>query len=499
MNSQKIKEFILLFFFPCFFALFLILGGCSSGLTIQEIPLTANVSQEFNNFNSDMNEAITSQVNILSPKYFMEAQASLNDAKEGLDKQQESKQILHDISRGRAYLKRANEVSSISTNKMEEVVLARKEAIASGAQWSFANEFEIADSQLRNVTSDVEKSNLKSIDKNRVKLHSNYLNLELKGIKKVSLGDARIKIKKAIDEDAKAMAPQSLAIAEKSLTDTDAFITANRHDTREIGLRSQLVNNNADHLLKITEESKKTKKISPEELALRFESNQEKLINEQNDLFTEKNISQSLTNDNISLKNEITNSQNELMVEQSVSESLAVENRELYNQADKNITSLKDEKANTLTLNSEKELNNLFEKARNEFTKDEAEVYKQGNLLTIRLRGLDFSSAKAVLKTSNFPLLGKVQRVIKEFKNSSVVIEGHTDSIGNKTKNAKLSKDRAQAVREYLISIDAIPSTKIEAIGSGEQKPIASNKTPTGRAQNRRVDVLINVDDSSKL
>ena len=140
---------------------------------------------------------------------------------------------------------------------------------------------------------------------------------------------------------------------------------------------------------------------------------------------------------------------------------------------------------------SNKVMDKKFERVRRKFTRDEAEVKKQGNTIIIRLRGLDFANSQVALKASNFPLLGKIKKVIKDFDKSSIVLEGHSDSIGNIAVNKMLSQKRAEAVKEYLLSVDAIAAKKIKAIGSGERDPLATNNTEKGRAQNRRVDVLI--------
>ena len=116
----------------------------------------------------------------------------------------------------------------------------------------------------------------------------------------------------------------------------------------------------------------------------------------------------------------------------------------------------------------------------------------------IRLKGLAFPSSQAVITGSNFELLSKVSRVIKGFDASSVVIEGHTDSIGGKTQNESLSERRAKAVKDYLVSND-IDAGSIETVGYGFQKPLATNTTKDGRAQNRRVDIRIQAQKSESL
>ena len=72
-------------------------------------------------------------------------------------------------------------------------------------------------------------------------------------------------------------------------------------------------------------------------------------------------------------------------------------------------------------------------------------------------------------------------------KGFSLKLAGYTDNVGPTNVNLKLSQDRAQAVKSYLVSKGVSPS-RIEATGYGRENPIASNSTPEGRKQNRRVE-----------
>jgi OOP family OmpA-OmpF porin len=74
-----------------------------------------------------------------------------------------------------------------------------------------------------------------------------------------------------------------------------------------------------------------------------------------------------------------------------------------------------------------------------------------------------------------------------------LTIEGHTDSIGSTQYNQRLSERRANAVRKYLIE-KGISSSRIRIVGYGEQRPIADNKTPEGRALNRRAEFEVTVE-----
>ena len=72
-----------------------------------------------------------------------------------------------------------------------------------------------------------------------------------------------------------------------------------------------------------------------------------------------------------------------------------------------------------------------------------------------------------------------------------VIIEGHTDSLGSSTLNKELSEKRAEAVAEYLTADKTMEQESVEAHGYGYERPLSSNKTAKGRAENRRVDIIV--------
>lgn len=125
------------------------------------------------------------------------------------------------------------------------------------------------------------------------------------------------------------------------------------------------------------------------------------------------------------------------------------------------------------------------------FTADEGEVLLSGDRIVLRLHGLTFESGDAEIEDSLHPLLAKVQRVITTFPGATVLIEGHTDAQGGARGNQDLSRRRAIAVREHLLSRVPIPSSRVEAVGLGEDRPIATNDTEEGRARNRRIEVVL--------
>jgi OOP family OmpA-OmpF porin len=103
---------------------------------------------------------------------------------------------------------------------------------------------------------------------------------------------------------------------------------------------------------------------------------------------------------------------------------------------------------------------------------------------------VNFDFNKSSIKKSEDAELGKAVDFVKKYANSKVSLVGYTDSIGSDAYNQKLSERRANSVKDYLVAHGA-DAGKIEASGRGEADPIASNDTEEGRAQNRRVEILI--------
>src|SRR5206468_7281710 len=95
---------------------------------------------------------------------------------------------------------------------------------------------------------------------------------------------------------------------------------------------------------------------------------------------------------------------------------------------------------------------------------------------------------KAVLKPAGKQKVDEVVREMKANPSVRALVEGFTDSIGSDAYNLKLSERRANAVREYMVD-QGIESSRVTTKGWGKAKPVASNKTKEGRAQNRRVEI----------
>lgn len=108
----------------------------------------------------------------------------------------------------------------------------------------------------------------------------------------------------------------------------------------------------------------------------------------------------------------------------------------------------------------------------------------------VPLNNIFFEYAKATLRPDSYPELDRIADTMKENPNLVIEVQGHTDNVGSNESNLKLSQDRAEAVRKYLLS-KKIQAARVTSVGYGETKPIATNDTEDGRAQNRRVQLAI--------
>jgi outer membrane protein OmpA-like peptidoglycan-associated protein len=108
----------------------------------------------------------------------------------------------------------------------------------------------------------------------------------------------------------------------------------------------------------------------------------------------------------------------------------------------------------------------------------------------IVLRGVHFDFNKSDIRPDSRPILNEAAEILKENPDVRISVEGHTDAIGSDGYNQQLSLRRAEAVFRYLVS-HGVPPERMEVIAYGKRRPVASNDTDSGRAQNRRVELRV--------
>ncbi|HYD46737.1 MAG TPA: OmpA family protein [Terriglobales bacterium] len=108
----------------------------------------------------------------------------------------------------------------------------------------------------------------------------------------------------------------------------------------------------------------------------------------------------------------------------------------------------------------------------------------------IVLRGVNFDFDKNEIRPDSQPMLNAAIRILRENPDVRIAIEGHTDAVGSDDYNNRLSMRRAEAVFQYLVN-GGIDPERMMVAGYGKTRPVASNETASGRAQNRRVELQV--------
>ena len=474
--------------------------GLGAGSTVQAEPFQTNdnLTVQINYLEHNLSNARMEQVDILSPTQFAKAERFLNNAKKRLQRGDSSAKIVKEISKAQGALKEAKESSRLAKNELSDVIKARELARAAGAT-SYEQDYAGTEERFLSLTKAVEKNKIKRARMHSPKVAERYQELELRAIKEQTLGEARTLIKQAEKEGARKLAPKTYKIVQQKLKEVDGFITKNRYQKLKMHNMASEVLLQAGRLLQVTRQTQTIKTMKPEHITLWVEGI---LYDTANKLGTADMRDQPLGTqvENIvgsidALQQDqrflVTKAKNQQAEIEAMNEQIAF----LESQTQKEKAAKKrlaaEQEATAKRLEAERRFNQLFTKVRTYFGPEEAEVYKEGSELVIRLKTIQFPVGKHVIMPNNYSLLSKAQRAIRTFGQPNLVIEGHTDSTGSDVNNQHLSQRRAEAVRAYLVANGTLPMDKIIAVGYGSKRPLASNKTATGRAINRRIDVII--------
>ncbi|MFZ0725053.1 MAG: OmpA family protein [Desulfobacterales bacterium] len=481
MNTKKRRWVTAVFL--C--ALSILIGACAASRP-EVTSLPENPGEMVTGFERSLITARTNQVDLLAPFWFAKADDSLGAARAALAQQAEIYRIAEIVSIGQSQLKKAEEVAAVARTSLADVVERRKMARQAGA--AELEGYAQTEKDFFRLSREIEDNNLQYALKNKEKVKNAFRDLEIAAIKRNVLGEVRSTLQEADRLDAKKYATKAYAAAVGKLNAADGFITANPYETQEMMRLSREALFYARRCIVLTHEDRNIREMTSEQIALRIED--------------------ILSDTARQLKAPDMRDQSFEVQRQNITGSIAAvqKNQEFLNtrvqEQENEIEVLKDqvfalegksrqEQFAREQLEAEKKFDEKFESIRNGFDLREAEVYRQGDQLVIRLRGMQFPVGKAVIMPANYELLSKVQLAIRAFNDPEVIVEGHTDSTGSTEVNQQLSQERATAVKEYLVANNTLPGSSVTAVGYGSLRPLMSNETSEGRAANRRIDVII--------
>jgi outer membrane protein OmpA-like peptidoglycan-associated protein len=463
-------------------------GACTSThLNVKPVAESENPTDHINRLENDIAAAYKNQLNVLAPTWFAKAESSLNQAKKGLEKGVELSEILNNIAEGQAQLKKAEEITRVTRTTMADVIKSRNLARQAGAA-KLGYDYTDAEQAFLSLTKAIERGDLAYAEKRKAGLAETFRGLELRAIKDETLGEVRILIERAKNNRVDKIAPRSFNIAQNKLSEADTFITQNPYEKEMMHQKANEALFMSQRMFQISDQSENFKNMKPEETTLWME----KILYE----ITAKLTAPDMRNQ--PYKIQVENILGSIDALQKDRQFMFDKVKTLQSEIETKNSQIADLEGKTREqqivkerLAAEKRFNQLFVEVQNLFSSDEAEVYKKGDSLVIRLRAIQFPVGKSVIMPDNYPLLSKIQQSIRIFGEPDVTIEGHTDSTGSNEVNEHLSQQRADSVRQYLLANKTLPYDRIVAVGYGSSKPLASNATEEGRAVNRRIDVII--------
>jgi OOP family OmpA-OmpF porin len=426
------------------FATAALLAGCATTPpNVQPLAVNSDPVTEIQKTDEMLKEARAQQYDVLSPNNYTEAEKTLNKAKKYKEKDKPTEKILEQVSYSRAWLNLTNEKAKLAESVMKDITDARAGALKAGAPQYFEKDWKKAGNELENITGDIEKGNLRPADKKGQTLTQKYHDLERRSVGKTFLGRAYSNIEVADKAKAEKIAPRTYSATMTKMDSTQKLIAADPRNTEAIRKAADVATLETMHLLDVT------KKVQG--------GNSEELV-----LLTERQKTQisGLKAETATTEMQLDRTKEQL----SVTEQARARKEALLSRA---------------------------ERVRSELKPTEAEVFAQGDSLMIRLKGLQFPTNQATLGTRNQALLKKVRSALEGIQVSKVRVEGHTDSVGSEQRNRALSQKRAEAVENYILANGVLSSNQIEAVGMGYDNPIGDNATKAGRAQNRRIDLVI--------
>ncbi len=478
-----------------FVTFLVLLCGCATGPQVTKIPVSEkNPVEQLSNLEKDIASARRNGLNVMAPTRFAKVESFYNEAREGMNRETGLSKILIQISSARAHLQLAEESAQIANSALGSAIKARELARKAGAE-NLGEDYQDAEAEFLKLTRAIEDDNLRWAQKNEVKVARTFDQLELRAIKDQALNEARELIARAEKQNAERLVPTTWAQARNRLDEADVYITQNRYQKEKIAEHSRQSLFEARRLNRVLEQSEKLKTMTPEQASLWIEGF---LSRAAEGLASPDRRDEDFDVQSASILGVIATWQENHDALAAQLDEKAAEIEGLQARIDELEGRSREEQSEKERLDAERRFQALFNEVQSFFFPGEAEVYKQGNNLVIRLKTIQFPVGQEVIMPENYALLSKVQQAIGVFNLPDVVVEGHSDSTGQEETNIVLSQRRADAVRQYLVANRTLPAEKLKAVGFGSAKPLASNQTPEGRAVNRRIDLVLTPQPAGK-
>jgi outer membrane protein OmpA-like peptidoglycan-associated protein len=446
--------------------------------------------------------ARTAFVDTLAPRAFGQALTAFQTAERDFDRGRDAGRVNAQLATSRQALQAATSAATSARSMLATVLKTREDAVTADAARNAPEAWARASERFADAAARLERGDEQGAQKRAAEAEVLLRDAELLAIKGGLLGEARGLIAKADAAKVADLAPRTLGEAKRLLAQADQEINRNRYDIavpRDLAQQAAYQARHSIYLAGLIGPllERDEDEHALEELLLGLESPLERLAAEmdlqarfdagvQQPLEDILKTAQSRRQELSRLKQEAEDREGQITALNSEVQRL-----------EERLGGVSQERiALQRRVDAQARLRASLATVEGSFQPEEARVSRTGDDIVISLLGICFAVGQSAIDASNEPLMGKVRESLALFSVVSVVVEGHTDSQGSDSANLILSQDRADAVKQYLVANFGLDAEKITSIGYGETRPVASDDTADGRARNRRIDLVIRIDQA---
>lgn len=460
--------------------------------------------------NAAMTEAAALRAELLAPKQFADAAEALKDLEKYYSGKPKVDRLQKERDEVQQEITKAQQLAAQSSKTLSSIIKAYDDAVVAGASKTEGEAWKKAEQRFMQAVVKVEGNDLDAARAKGAEAEVLLRDVELQAIKIKILGEARSLIAQAQVAKVPDYAPRSFAVAQQQLALADQQLNRNRYDLeapKRVAAQAVYEIKHAQYLADLIQPAVAKDGIKQqvaEEQWLALEPSVRELA-------AELNVSGAFDQGAVpvlqAVRSRVLEQQQQLSALRSIVadrdqqiaqlKAMVSDLNGAITKLDSKLGSESQERLALLKrLSAQDRVRENIGKIEAMFTADEGHVYRQANQLIMSVNAISFRSGKSAIEPSSFPVLEKIGRALKLFPNAGLSVEGHTDSMGSDSANLLLSQDRADAVREYLISTLGVSVEKVSSVGYGESKPVANNETESGRSRNRRIEIVMNMDES---
>lgn len=472
--------------------------ACLVGLLHLAPISSAEQTITFADVRAILDEARSERADLFSSGLFQSGLNALNQAREDSAAGRSERRIDQDLQAAYSFFEKALTTAKQMCTSFPGLVDAYDDAQAAEAQTRAPERYESAVRSFDRVVTKLERGDTESASREAERAIQLLRQAELEAIKSDVLGPVKDLQRKAAAARSSELTPSLYAQADEALKRTERYIEEHRYDRETAERMAQETADILSHALYMTERISSLKERSEgwETLILQYEQYIDEIGRtlqldprfDRDAAIAVESIKASIR----ALQDDLRYLQGELANRDVRIGELEAEIRKLQGQSGKYLAELEVKRQQ---IQEQKRFEDKVKRITSLFEPQEGSIIYttsgDSNQIVIRLTGLQFKSGSGDIQPEYFDLLERAGQVIREFPDYRIEIHGHTDSKGDEADNLKLSQARAHAVKEYFVKSLDLPEADIKAIGFGESRPLVSNDTAAGRAQNRRIEIIL--------